>query len=75
MITDVIKYRSCRLREQTIACEKQKNKWKKFLTNGFEHDKLSKLSDENSKEPWQLNSETHIILSEQNKMSSRKFFK
>ena len=52
MITDVIKYRSCRLREQTIACEKQKNKWKKFLTNGFEHDKLSKLSDENSKEPW-----------------------
>ena len=48
----MIKYKSYWLREQTTACEKQKNKWKKFLTNGFEHDKLSKLSDENGKEPW-----------------------
>ena len=51
-MADMIKYKSCRLREQTTACEKQKNKWKKFLTNSFEYDKLLKLSDENSKEPW-----------------------
>ena len=30
---------------------KEVEKIKKFLTNGFEHDKISKLSDENSKEP------------------------
>ena len=52
MIADMLNFRSCRLREQTTTYEKQKNKWKKFLTNGFEHDRLSKLSDENGKEPW-----------------------